>query len=499
MGKPQEDLRDVQFIRDDLARFGSMTFEQMAEHWDKHPEDRLQMVYLPNRSHRPISRDAAVRFASIAERHRKILASGSAIDLRAFDRAIREEFVDAFVVQDHPTERKWIDRMLNRAVTKTTATHQEKTHYLPCVLVEPPTPPEFRVGPVRFIVKEKFLTEFWTKIEDDHRASHDEKREYFARLVAEGGYPSSQLRSPEQWAETRKIILDRLLEYFSRFSWIAEVAVPPCDSEVSKDRAEKAVQGSLDLLKLCFGPRGERFRLGDSAGRPSLTAGLVRDAAGSFHSSFAERGDGELASEGWYDDLLKNGDWALAMGGAALHGYLSPESRSDHRDRWLDALNWYGQAVVEPLDSAQLVKFVAALERLTVTDASDVEAATDVVTRRTALLVGDDPGRVAEVRQEMRKIYRWRSLLMHGRSSPLTPELGSVMNSVMRTAREIVPQALFRALELLWVMDYTGEQTSDELEKRFVELEKSLPQRPESPLRRLVSFFRSALRRFLHR
>ncbi len=106
---------------------------------------------------------------------------------------------------------------------------------------------------------------------------------------------------------------------------------------------------------------------------------------------------------------MQHSGLALQMAGLALDGYLKPEVKSNHRDRWLDALNWYGQAVSEPLPSAQLVKYVAALERLTVTEYLVVNEATDVVTRRTALLTVENANEICKAVENARILYRWRS------------------------------------------------------------------------------------------
>ena len=59
---------------------------------------------------------------------------------------------------------------------------------------------------------------------------------------------------------------------------------------------------------------------------------------------------------------------------------------------------------------------------------------------------------------------------MHGRSSPLTKELGSVMH----LAYEIVQQAMFAALTLFDNLEMNSRRTSKDLFTEYGELEKIL-------------------------
>lgn len=123
-------------------------------------------------------------------------------------------------------------------------------------------------------------------------------------------------------------------------------------------------------------------------------------------------------------------------------------------------------------------------ERLTVleetgkVDEQGTQDVTDVVTRRTALLgcESGDVTEIARVREDARRLYRWRSNLMHGRSSPLTKELSDVMH----LAHRITQQAMFAALAIFVQLDMAGKVTGQDLEDRFVKLERTCaPLRPQ--------------------
>jgi hypothetical protein len=371
--------------------------------------------------------------------------------------------------------------MLNRAVLKAKKKHEAVRHYLPCVIMTKGKPPEFRVGPVRFIATEKFFADYQSKIEADYKSANERQRQELEQMILEGKYTADRKMSDEESTRYEQMVLNLIYEYYRDFVWIAEVGIPVCDAKISRERAEITVQAALDVLKLFFGhAEGRDFRLAHDRGRPEKTADLTRGSDGAFCYLIHQSGEGAHVEKGWYDHIAQRMGWALEAAGSALEGYLKPDVISDkpdvisdHRDRWLGALNWYGQAVSDRLPSAQLIKYVAALERLTVTNETGDDEVTDVVTRRTALLSVEsyDAAVLSDAWENARKLYRWRSGLMHGRSSPLTKEL----LSVIPLAHRRVQQALFGALWLYVDLEMTGKRKSKDLEERLLELEKELP------------------------
>lgn len=487
MGKPQQDLQDMRIIAEALIRFGAMTPAEYFKHIDTHPEDKWGELNMPDgRGHRPIGREAARAFHRLAERQRDIDPESEAIDLETLNRAVREAFVDIFIKKAKPwDEQKWVDRMLNRAMKRVKSERRATTHYLPCVVMHSGHPTEFHVGPVRFIEKTKFFDDYRDKIISDHHAANERRKAKLEQMIAADEYAADQKMSDEESERIDQMVLSWIVDYYGSYTWIAEVTVPPCNEKVSRERSEVTVQAALDVLKLFLGRDGDDLRLGHHRGAPDMTAHLTRDVNGTFEHEIARRGEGAFSDEGWYVDLQQNAGWALAAAGSAIEAYLTPgKTRSAHRDRWLGALNWYGQAVSERAASAQIVKYVAALERLTVLEETETTAAcghqevTDVVTRRAALLAADvdDPSAIKGLRADARKLYRWRSSLMHGRSSPLTKELLEVMHLAHNMTRD----AMFAALSIYVQLDMAGLTAPKDLETEFSEMEKRLLVDPRS-------------------
>lgn len=471
MGKHHDDINDLDFIIKDIHRFASMKYEDYMSHYKEHPEDRMQLIAWPGGGHHPISREATRRFTQLTNRQWKVMPNKHAIDPDTLDCAIRDAFIEVFMLETHTVERKWVDRMLNRAVQKVTKNHEATTHYLPCVIMKEGHPPDFCVGPVKFITTEQFFADYQGRIESDLKATSKRQRATLKQMIAEGKHSNDRMISDKEAAHINQMVLANINEYYKGFVWVAEVAVPACDVKVSRERAEKTVQAALDILKLFYGYSGGKdFRLAHNRGLPEKTADLKRRSDGSFHWAIGGYGEGAFVKEGWYDHIVQNSGLEFQLAGSAIEGYLNPEIKSDYRDRWLDALNWYGQAVSETLPSAQLVKYVAALERLTVTEHSPKDKATATVTRRTALLTFGNINDICTAVKNARTLYKWRSKLMHGQSSPLTKKI----LPIMRLADNTTQDALFSALEVYYGLEMERKTTSKKLEMFFVDLEKNL-------------------------
>jgi hypothetical protein len=271
-----------------------------------------------------------------------------------------------------------------------------------------------------------------------------------------------------------------VVEYYKPYGWVAEVRVAACDEAISRVRAELAVQAALDLLKLfAFGSHfGDRLRLGAHHGIIDKVADIVRHEDRRFQITWRRGTHWALVEDGWFDEMARGAAGYLNAAEQLIEAYLSPEKPFDVATRWLDALSWYGQAVEERVPSAKIVKYVAALERLTITEETptdDDRGLTDAVTRRAALLAGGaDETEWERRRLEAKDLYRWRSKLMHGQRSPIskeqivTDEHRSMMLKADDLARHVLIGALGEYVDLLM----SSKTTDDDLEERLSGLER---------------------------
>lgn len=444
MGKPTQDIEDISFILNEIKKHSSMTVEDFRELVKKDSFYLFYTLDLSSGKHIQIGREAALRFKSIAERHCKLFQH--TIDVSSLELAIKLSFAKTFIEKENPIEIKFVDRMLSKAVKETQENHKMITHYIPCVITRQGEPSEFKIGPVRFLTTKKFFKDFGSKIEDD---------------CASYGIKESR-------------IINKIYDYYKAYIWIAEVTVQPCDNKISEKRALHVVQGSLDVLKLFFHhSHGHDLQIGSYTGYYKDRAKITSTPDGMFHPEFGSHVYGVPANPMWFSDIRRNSKWFLACVGNAVEGYLKPEAENMHRNRWLRALYWYGQAVSEDRPAEQLVKYVVALECLAVTPQDGKEEVTDIVTRRTALLIAkaykDDV--YEKIKSKARKIYRKRSDLMHGRISPITQDI----NSIVSLAHDIVPKMMLITLDMFWCLELNGRNSPQDLfdEYRSLEMERS--------------------------
>lgn len=442
MGKPQQDIEDIDFILTEIDKHSNMTIEGFRV---LIKEDSFYPFYtldLPSGNHIQIGPKAALRFRSLAKRHCNLYKH--IIDVSSLERAIKIAFAKTFIEDEKPIEIKYIDRMLNKAVKEAQKTHKVVTHYLPCVITIQGKPDEFKIGPVRFLTTEKFFKDFGCKIEND---------------IVSYGFKKDGT------------IVTNLNDYYKSFVWVAEVNVPMCDYKISEERAIQVVQAALDVLKLFFHQsNGHDLKIGYYTDCYRDRAKITRTPDGMFHPEVGRRIYGIPANPMWYTDIIKSkGKGYLVNAGPVIERYLKPEKKNELYDRWLNALYWYGQAVSEDRPAEQLVKYVAALECLTVTPLDGKDNVTDIVTRRTAiLLAGACNGNFDAIYANARKLYSKRSDLMHGRISPIKKDISSIVS----LAHKIVPDVLLVTLELFLCLDMNGRNSSKELFNEYKLLEE---------------------------
>jgi hypothetical protein len=146
VAKHDDDMADMRIIVEALNFFAPFTFEQYIQHIKEHPEDKWYDLTEKRGHHRLLGREGARAFQRLARRQRDLAKNAIAIDEGALEDAIREMFVELFIRDRRPVnERKWVDRMLSRALKRSSAKHAARTHYYPCIFVFRADPPEFRV------------------------------------------------------------------------------------------------------------------------------------------------------------------------------------------------------------------------------------------------------------------------------------------------------------------------------------------------------------------
>lgn len=241
--------------------------------------------------------------------------------------------------------------MLAAAIKSVKKSVHDLTHFVPCVIFLNKYPDQFEIGPVKFLWMKDFL-------ERNHEM-----------IVS---------RDPE-------LVSKDLIPYYSRFPWVAQTTVPQCDEPTSQIRASTIIEGALDALRLLIGEGyTARFRQGHMPVALTESASLRQDSKGQVGLSINREWQDRNARDKWYEKLRQHAGLYLVLIENALGGLQDPSKASHLTQRFLDSLNWYGQAVKETHSASAIVKYVAALERVTMTKEHKEIAQT--LSRRTALL-----------------------------------------------------------------------------------------------------------------
>lgn len=454
MSKASKDIEDINFILSEIQQFESMSRSDFR-HYLGNSSIFSCLIPIPN-SHGGednviCGKDAKIKFFELAKRHLKTQNElEKNVDIEQFIYEIIASFVQRFLKEGREVNKQQIEKMLSAVVKKLKRRQKALTHYIPCILVSANEPEEFDVGPVHFMRMEKFFL--------DYKADLEAERQRISP-----GEESSKLAGYS---------VDDLTKYFSSFEWVALVEVPECDVKISRERAELTVEAALDILKLFFGPsHGRKLRQGHVfRGKLSATAGLAREVDGSFNvSTSTAETQHVFADETWFQIISEEpGSWYLQAASSALSNYLDPvRCDSEIKQRFLDALAWYGQAVSEQMPSAQIIRYVAAWERLTITKRQEKDLK-KTVTRRTALLSVDESQDFKKYLINAQEVYDYRSDLMHGSRSPFDRDL----EDISQRAGWITKIVLQRSLEVfdLLVSEISNPKSSD-LEKKYLSLE----------------------------
>jgi hypothetical protein len=474
--KLEKDIDDIDFIANEIVRYASMEVRDLMAYLREHKEDYWHSVPHPSGSgNLTVGAAAGRRFYELAARHlstRPDLKHN--FDTELFTAAVKKEFVWTFLKRgEKELSQRVIDKMLAAAVKRAKKEHKALTHYIPCIVVSSKEPEAFRIGPVTFVCMEKFLHDHKEAFEAERESIREDHIRRCQEAIA-AGRPAEEIATPDISEKLAERLVGNTVEYFEQFKWIAIVSIPECDVTLSRERAERAIEASLDTLKLFFGrTHGKPLRQGHALGTPPKTAKLTREADGKFDFSYGWSSQDTPAGKEWFGVLSGPNESYLRAAASALYACVNPQHGSHLNERFLDAMAWYGQAVSEQQTSVRIVKYVAALERLTVTKKLE-EGLTSTVTRRTALLSYDGTKEGYErVLEDAEKIYDYRSGLMHGSRSPFDKDL----RFVVPLADEITRKALFDSLRIFTELDHEVKNAkAKDLEAKYQKLEAQLPQ-----------------------
>jgi hypothetical protein len=353
-------------------------------------------------------------------------------------RVMAEILVRKFVREQRPIEIKHIDRAMAETVRRAESTTSDLTHYVPCHLMLSQQPSTFQIGPVRFLNCATF-------------------RSTLANLIVANRAIDRRMN--------RRVIFDAV-RYFKTFGWVAEVTVIGCDKGVSETTATKTVFAALNCLHVLFGARhSKKMTVGGPGIGYDKRGGFYTDAAGELTYRASYGGPGEV---GFNDDWLglfedDEAQAAIAGLGIVLEAAANPALQRPLSDRFLDAAQWYGEAVRETTQGAKAVKYVTALERMVMTDEKDDIAG--MVSSRVAALCLEEPTleNRERWRNDTKRAYGIRSKLVHGSLSPTS----DMVYEGVGLGADIGRSALLSALSLIGADGLRAEGVSNKQLSRW--------------------------------
>ena len=441
MNKERQNIEDVIFIISEINRFATMSFDETREHMRRNPDDIMAMLPAPaGRGDLMCGGKAYARFAEMADRVLERSREAKNLDRAEYAGALRKAFCEIFIDGKRPVSQSSVTRLLSRAAHMAKERFVTLTYHLPCILFTGKEPSEFAVGPVRFMRSERFLREYEKASDDYHRSKVETFTEGYHVEHKEASDEESRSRGKELADEA----LQRIFKYYGEYGWVASVAIPPCHREVSEDRAQATVDAALDVLRLFVGSVPEWYRRANGLGLPAVTRVLMTDQDGRIQPSVTWANQGAPVGKGWLEDIMNRAPWLWQHFGETIAVLPGAEDRDELAQRLLDALHWFGQAVVEQNPSATVVKYTAALERLTITGyvSRGLEA---LVIERVGLLNRDRLEKShEEITKELGDLYQCRSDLMHGSESPYAQSI----RDVLRAGWDITQWSLFRTAQL---------------------------------------------------
>jgi hypothetical protein len=395
--------------------------KQLLKHIAKRREDAFCMIPHPDgRGQLSCGIEAARRFGTLADR---VLEYEPQLAGRLSRSKTKDRVVAAFV-QRVLREKREVDagtaeQILRDVSEGCRASLRTAEHFVPCVLFLNGGPDEFSIGPVTFSRRVAFFRSRRASLKKSAQAGVQSHIERVERAV-EGGFPRDRAATPEQSRRFIRGLQARALKTFRQYPWIARVQVSECDHETGEEVAERVVALAINSMRVLLGARHtDRLRLAWSRSDALRTARIWSDSDGIFHVGIGSRADGPVGFENWYEGLTQSDGFELKVFGSALVPLVACAPVRHLQQRFLDAVNWFGDAATDPEPTASVVKYVSAIERVVFGAwQGDRKRTENFVSRLEALgAVYNCEGRKT-VGADAREVYKARSSLLHGAVSP---------------------------------------------------------------------------------
>ena len=451
---------DIEFICKQLLRFAKMPHDERMAYLRKHPYEAFCQIPHPDGKGHFLCGDLARK--RLGKLTSLVLDLDHGLGRRVGRQRARDAVEDAFVKRVL-RERLEVNQetsvlLLQDALTTLRKSLSVTEHYFPCVFFPNGGPDEFSIGPVTFTRRVKFFKDRKLVFKHSVDAKTVAHIVHVNEMVAQG-FPRERAYSE---AESRKLVRGlqaRSIKSYRAYPWVASVMVIDCDKASSKERAIRAVEIALHIVRLLLGAEPTRkLRLAWSQSEPLQTAHLYADANGVIQASGSSSALGPVAKN-WHEALMQGSSELVALG-SLLTKIVDPVEMHHLHQRLIDAINWFGDAATDSNASSSIVKYVSAIERLLFVKFEQGRTKT-FPTRVKAILKEfgcDDDSRVYE---QACKVYKIRSVLVHGSYSPTEDKA----HEIVLLAEELSRMCLLCSTHLyLMMLQALGSVDPDKLE-----------------------------------
>jgi len=341
---------------------------------------------------------------------------------RVHPSAAKKAVINAFVNRVLREERDVLREETVRLVVNDAAIALKESlatieHYFPCVLFLYGGPDKFEIGPVTFSRRRKFFSGKRSALRQSVQTSERLHVEDVERAI-EGGFPRDQAHTPTSSRQFVRHIQADALRTYRGYPWVASVRIVRCDEKVSEEVAAHVVETALNVIRVFLGAnRTEQIRLAWSRGDALRTAHLYADEDGTIHPRVGSRSIGPVGSENWHDGLFVVGNPEFNVFCSALRALVDPNELVELHARFIDSINWFGDAATDTEPTASVVKYASAIERL-LFGRYEPGRTRDFAKRIKLIFDEFDCVGKEHAYTNASEIYKIRSTLLHGSRSP---------------------------------------------------------------------------------
>ena len=410
--------RNIQFICKQLLRFAKMSINERIAYLRKYPKNVDCSFPHP-------SGKGALLYGTLGHAKLDDLTDlaldldrglGRRVGRQRAENAVKDVFVRRVLQEELEANEETAALLLQDAFAALKESLVVTEHYFPCVFFSGGSSDEFSVGPITFIRRKKFFQDkkivFRQSIEIE-TAAHIM---HVNTLVDQGFYKAHSYNE----AESRQLVRSlqaRAIKIYRSYPWVACIRVVDCDEKISQERAVRAVDMALHVVRILLGAQStKKLRLAWSQSESLQSAHLYADAGNVIKASLSWSVLEPAGASNWHEALMRCST-ELGVLGSALRPIANPVEIYHLHQRLIDAIHWFGDAATDSNASSSIVKYVSVIERLFFGVRANDRKKT-FANRIASVLkaFGCDEGVSAHMKAC--KVYQDRSNFLHGEYSP---------------------------------------------------------------------------------